>query len=676
MALRISQSHSKEKEIQNDQSEDQKGLYHNMLNNNIKNQQRFIPWNLHGDKKVPATHWQNPANRKKFEDIQGNVGIVFDKFIDTLVGLDIDDCISDDGSYNAVAQRAIELFQNKAYIEVSISGNGLHFIFFADLGVKGFNTGDFEYYEDNRYFTISGNVIPESTPDPQICQNEIKQLIQEFAPHKLLSAEKQTGPNDISLTPIPKIQHALNHINPDCNRGDWLNVACALHHEFEGSNQGFDLFHEWSSKAKHSYQGELDCLSIWNSLGKYEGSKITIGTLFKMAKDNNVDFTPMEQAEMLPQTGNKSLLGNKVVLGETLKPVDWVIDYIIPEGVGVIAGSPGVGKTTAIIPLALAAAGFIHYTDNITAKITRNVVVFTEDSNQVERIIYGAVKHMERVGNKPVTLTEVAERVHVYGSKRVNPATMRGKIAEAVKLYSLPHEKLGTIAPLLIFDTASANIDLTDENSNSQVSASMAVLKEFYEERKVPSWVITHLTKTAKNQQIDALTNFAARGGGAWEGDAQWTALLGRAPIPGSENEFTNISVLQIDKERVGDLKGKELNFTLTLHEEWVIDRLGEEATQKYPVVTIELKRTTERKVEARQVKASKLEQAIIESIKATAYPSRRDIFENIGGNKKFFDDTWKDMAERRIIGENPLPDDMIGKRGKHPYYWFLMNPL
>ena len=50
------------------------------------------------------------------------------------------------------------------------------------------------------------------------------------------------------------------------------------------------------------------------------------------------------------------------------QPPAYVIDGIIPDGVGVIAGSAGIGKTTGIIPLAAIAAGFSSHLSDIKAK--------------------------------------------------------------------------------------------------------------------------------------------------------------------------------------------------------------------------------------------------------------------------------------------------------------------
>lgn len=80
------------------------------LDPKILDQSRWIPWFLEGDKKKPAVEWSDYNNRKPFSAIDGNVGIIFDKAVDLLVGLDLDDCIDAEGKYNEQATTALTLF--------------------------------------------------------------------------------------------------------------------------------------------------------------------------------------------------------------------------------------------------------------------------------------------------------------------------------------------------------------------------------------------------------------------------------------------------------------------------------------------------------------------------------------------------------------------------------------
>jgi hypothetical protein len=71
------------------------------------------------------------------------------------------------------------------------------------------------------------------------------------------------------------------------DRDGWFRVACGLHHEYQGSDDGFELFDEWSA-AQPGYEGTDDCRKTWDSIKNdtTSGTPITIGTVFQLAMDN------------------------------------------------------------------------------------------------------------------------------------------------------------------------------------------------------------------------------------------------------------------------------------------------------------------------------------------------------------------------------------------------------
>ena len=64
----------------------------------------------------------------------------------------------------------------------------------------------------------------------------------------------------------------------------------------------------------------------------------------------------------------------EIALIKELKAVDWVIPDNIPEGVGLLAGYAGVGKTVVVSVLACTVAGFNELQSDVIAKVHRKVV--------------------------------------------------------------------------------------------------------------------------------------------------------------------------------------------------------------------------------------------------------------------------------------------------------------
>lgn len=430
------------------------------LDEAILKQARWIPWFLEGDKKKPAVEWSDYNNRKPYSAIEGNVGIVFDKQVDLLVGLDLDDCIDDQGKYNDQAARAIELFQGKAYIERSVSGHGLHFIFYADLGIS-FNAKPIEYYEQGRYFTVSGDVVPGSVSTPQYCQKEIKQFIQEYAPHKLNPKVKEAA-SDIGLVSSAKVREALAKISPDCNRGDWFTAACALHYEFEGDEKGFELFHEWSAKADDKYKGEEDCRKVWESLGGYSGSPITIGSLFELAKvtefspvyEDSIKTTDDDSVEIHAKDEEKKRWLTTRDLDSKLGPIEWLIDnYFEANTISIIWGDTMAFKSFLALEVCFCVAAGLDWHGQ---EVKQGSVLYVcgEGANGIARRITG-LRQKYNVWNE----------IPLYVSSGSRDMMERDAMKEVISF----GKSLGTQINLVMVDTVNRNFS-GEENSSKDVA--------------------------------------------------------------------------------------------------------------------------------------------------------------------------------------------------------------
>ena len=128
----------------------------------------------------------------------------------TLCGLDIDNCINEYGQISDNAQEIINLLDT--YTEISISGNGIHCLFYADkkgTSCKNNNVDGckcLELYDRNRFFTLSGNILNDKNIEYRQAQcNLIYDRYFVFdnnnAPDKVKKARKiihETNKSDIS----------------------------------------------------------------------------------------------------------------------------------------------------------------------------------------------------------------------------------------------------------------------------------------------------------------------------------------------------------------------------------------------------------------------------------------------------------------------------------------------
>ena len=170
----------------------------------------------------------------------------------------------------------------------------------------------------------------------------------------------------------------------------WVNVGLVL--KPYGEN-GYKIWTEWASKSekfdaaaqRRKWERDID-----------RPHSITYRSIFRMAIDNG--WTGSE-----PPTTAEEPKAEKIEKGEhplsltkaephsgagRVKDYEYIFDDYMSIGVNVIAGAPGVGKTTLIVPLALAVAHICTPDFALKPKIRRNVIIITESVVQVQRVIY------------------------------------------------------------------------------------------------------------------------------------------------------------------------------------------------------------------------------------------------------------------------------------------------
>ena len=235
---------------------------------------------------------------------------------------------------------------------------------------------------------------------------------------------------------------------------------------------------------------------------------------------------------------------------DQLPYVQYGIDGFTSTGLTVIAGQAGLGKTSAIVPLAAQAAHLVRVDGNgldIRPLMRRKVVYVTEDKNQVARILFGIKNHCSDCSE-----AEFKKWFIVIPSERRKPEELAQDIARWRKKYAYEADvdlNHFMVEPLIIIDTANANIDLDNENDNAEVGRAIAAIKQALGDGMC--WVIAHIAK--QMTKADA-KDLSIRGAGAWGADANATGfLVSDESLPGKrflilakrrfEAEFTEIEI-------------------------------------------------------------------------------------------------------------------------------------
>lgn len=202
-----------------------------------------------------------------------------------------------------------------------------------------------------------------------------------------------------------------------------------------------------------------------------------------------------------------------------IKAPRWVVPGVIAEGVFVIAGQQGIGKTTGMVPLSMLPAG-LHGPDDPLAPDPgrwRHVVYVTEDVDQVQRIVGGIVAF----GRLGVEWTRIEERFHVVPAARLAVETIV-QVADEYRARFARMVDGVELMPLVVIDTKSAVIAADDENDNASASAIVAALKQRF--HGCPLWIVTHVSK--QNIGRADVAGLTSRGASALDADAHGTAFL------------------------------------------------------------------------------------------------------------------------------------------------------
>jgi hypothetical protein len=315
---------------------------------------------------------------------------------------------------------------------------------------------------------------------------------------------------------------ALHHISPDCDYDQWIELGQALHTEF--GEAGLGPWMTWSM-AGNKFAGTKDIETHWKSF--HQGKGVGIGTLFKHAKDNGWE-APTKQAERKSavedfaavigqaeaqteaQKETKGWPERTLTIGQ-IKPIRYMVKGFWAHSFMVLAGQPGIGKTTAIISLCMVMAGLQAKDCELTATKKRKTIIVTEDSDQVERTLTGYARHYG------ISASDLSDWFVIIDAKRSNVKDL------LMLAHNVIHHTIDNVRPLLVLDTANATMDIDNENDNSEVGAYIAALKQtIYIQLDTPVCIITHTNKTISKSDSDA----TARGASAFTGDATLTGIL------------------------------------------------------------------------------------------------------------------------------------------------------
>ncbi len=253
-------------------------------------------------KECIVTGWQdNPvrtvAEVKEFFEAHPNaVPMIPTGGLNDVVVLDIDKKNGKDGfaSLDAVGEYPME----HADFIVSTPNDGVHLYFAWAPGIGSSNRhlpngvdlrGGHDDGRPAGYVIAPGAIIADGKYEakggglPDTCIG-LDPLPERFRPNqtplRLVATDKDVNFAEVAnaLTWIPNDDH-----NPSAHSRDyWIAIGAALHHASGGSQEGLNVFIEWSSQHRTFDQDHTE--NAWDSFGRRDGVLATAGTVFFEAR--------------------------------------------------------------------------------------------------------------------------------------------------------------------------------------------------------------------------------------------------------------------------------------------------------------------------------------------------------------------------------------------------------
>lgn len=293
-----------------------------------------------------------------------------------IVALDFDACVVQ----GKVIKEVAELLDG-TYAEFSPSGLGVRAFFTGQLGnLKSHANAErafgVELFSSKGFVTFTGNVLPacEVVGNDDVVapvDERLLAFIQRRFAKDLERASEAANYDDPPLGLTPRqIEQALEVLPDDLDYDSWVQVGMGLHHEYRGSDEGFEVWDAWSQRSP-KYTSREYGLERWHSFGKGQHDKIvTARSLVHLANENGAhidvnapasaeDFDAVAEARPAVEQKLKPSRFPLISITEFMaRPSPtWIVRDVLPRAeLCVVYGEPGSGKTFAVLDLVMAVA--------------------------------------------------------------------------------------------------------------------------------------------------------------------------------------------------------------------------------------------------------------------------------------------------------------------------------
>ena len=303
-------------------------------------------YNGHTASKSDSKNWLSYQDcLNQFEDGRyGYDGIGFCPNGSNLLFIDLDDCFDESGQLHKRAREIVDSIDG--YVERSLSGNGLHIVTLTDKHYRNPKSADgkLEIFTDRMYLAMTGDVFEGKSQIPLFPAKTslLDQHLHKQPESKPYDAFEVYSKRDPYLTLEKAEEILMDQLIPNPERSDWLQLGMALHFQFIGDFDALMLWDKYSARdGAGNYLGLSDIEKHWNGFRLNHPNPITFASVYqKLKKPEVTEAEVLEEAKPIQYDLDKP------------KPIRYLLNGFMTEGITSIAGASGAGKTTMVVELA------------------------------------------------------------------------------------------------------------------------------------------------------------------------------------------------------------------------------------------------------------------------------------------------------------------------------------